>query len=119
MRGSGAGVVYQQKAGYRGEVMIIITAMLLVTVGILSVLLWQRIKRERQLAKSLFKLNDIERKYIGIAMKQGRIDAKQRQAEDEVFIQSLIAQGWFYALTDNSLITDSKTEYLEALLAKG
>ena len=84
----------------------------------LGLLLHQRIKRERLLAKLLFKLNDTERKYIRLAIKQGCIDAGQRHTEDDVFIDNLIEQGWLYELTDGSLGADSKSEYLDLLLTK-
>ena len=93
-----------------------LTFILILAVVVLGMLLYQRVRRERVSAKLLFKLNDIERKYIGLAFKQGCIDAGQRHTEDHVFIDNLIEQGWLYELTDGSLGADSKSEYLELLL---
>jgi predicted HTH transcriptional regulator len=85
---------------------------LIVCVLALCVALKQRFKAESSLAYEVYKLDDVEKKYVSMVLNKSRIELNEQNNVDAKSLQKLVDAEWLYVHNDGVIVADHKAEYL-------
>jgi hypothetical protein len=71
-----------------------------------------RFDAESELAYEVYNLDDVDKKYISIALNKYRIELSEQNNADAKSLQKLVDDEWLFALNDGVIIADYKARYL-------
>jgi len=75
-------------------------------------------KQHEQMIIDVFSLTDLDKKYIKILMRNGRINLSEQSEKDRDTLQKLDDSGWIFPLDDGAFIRGESTDGLLRVLDK-
>ncbi|MCU8056250.1 hypothetical protein L5L78_08550 [Shewanella sp. SM34] len=89
-----------------------------VTVLIFIFIIFYISKQYEKMIADVFKLTDVDKKYIKILMRSGRINQGEQSENDLYTLQKLDEDEWIIPLDDGALIRGESTSALMRVLGK-